>query len=93
MAQLIENATKARIDPANLKSFQRISEEDMRYLREVDRVRRESLAAGEDEMRETIPLRQRLRAASITARKIMRRMLNKIIYERVPADKSYSERI
>ncbi|MBU6451235.1 MAG: hypothetical protein KGS72_05630 [Cyanobacteria bacterium REEB67] len=94
MAQIVQRPDK-KVDQANLKSFQRISEEDMRYLRELDRSRRANTTRENDELQESIPitLHQRLRAALITARKIMRRTLNKILYERVPGDESYSEGI
>jgi hypothetical protein len=62
----------------------------MRYLAELAKFRSQSLAEEGESLQEGIPPRQRWRALAISMRKIFRRLKNKILYETVPTDDTYS---
>jgi flagellar motor switch protein FliM len=78
-----QTANQKSIHPSNLKSFQRISAQDMRYLKELG-----DAAARQREMSDPtkISLGQKLRRAVDFHVQTVRRLVDRLLYENVPAE-------
>ena len=78
-----QTTSQKSIDPNNLKSFQRISAQDMRYLKELG-----DAAARQREMANPtkVSLAEKFRRAVDFHAKTIRRLVDKMFYENVPSD-------
>jgi hypothetical protein len=84
--------TKTLVEPSNLKSFQRISPEDMLYLKELGEAI--ALTRAQEEGRKLKKETQFLELI-MQPRKVfhlLKDALDKLLYETVPADETYSSR-
>jgi len=85
---------KSEMDPANLKSFQKISQEDLRYLKELGKA-----TAGARELAaaslHTEPMVKEKFAITLSPMKIMNWIgdtAERLLYETVPSNEVYASR-
>lgn len=80
------------VDPSNLKSFQRISQEDLRYLKElgkaIDFARESRQAQQVEPEKEKVALRQLPRKFF----NLLKSSVGKMMYETVPTHEVYASR-
>lgn len=84
----------ARVDVLELKSFQKISLNEVRYLSEIDLIKSQPTRA-EDAAKKSLPkkpanLANELRAKMIALTSACKSALNAILYETVPHCDTYS---
>ena len=73
------------MDPANLKSFQRISQEDLRYLRELG----EATAQAHNEK---APVKLELKQLPAKILTLIENTIERLFFETVPAHEVYASR-
>jgi len=87
---------KCEMDPANLKSFQKISQEDLRYLKELGKATagaRELTAIADEVHNEPMPREKfALNLLPMRIKTWISTTVDRLLYETVPANEVYASR-